>query len=79
MNINVSICKSVSDKWELFDSKRDMAGIGRNFLPLKVLTINKMPSTSKKIDILVKFQYINKHFLGITPGPLCLIVYKAFM
>ena len=28
MNINGSICKSVSEKWELFDSERDMADIG---------------------------------------------------
>ena len=33
MNINGSICKSVSDKWELFDSERDMANFGdENFV-----------------------------------------------
>ena len=43
----------MSEKWELFDSERDVAGIGDEYFALEVLIINKMPSTSKKIDILV--------------------------
>ena len=37
MNINGSICKSVSDKWELFDFERDMADIGDDFFAIKSL------------------------------------------
>ena len=37
MNINGSICKSVSDKWELFDSERDMADIGDEYFALESL------------------------------------------
>ena len=50
MAINGSICKPVSEKSELFDSERDMADIADDTLPLKVLTINKMISSSKTID-----------------------------
>ena len=50
---SVNICKSVSDKWELLDSARDMADIGDEYFALESLEINKMPSTSKKIDIMV--------------------------
>ena len=54
MNINGSICKSVSDKWELFDSERDMADIGDEYFTLERLdNKQKKSSTSKKIDILV--------------------------
>ena len=37
MNINGSICKSVSDKWEIFDSERDMADIGDEYFALESL------------------------------------------
>ena len=37
MNINGSICKSVSDKWEFFDSERDMADIGDEYFALESL------------------------------------------
>ena len=39
MNINGSICKSVSEKWELlvFDFERDMAGIGYEYFALESL------------------------------------------
>ena len=53
MNINGSICKSVSNNWELFDYERDMTDIGDEYFAIEILTINKMPSTIKKIDILV--------------------------
>ena len=37
MNINGSIklCESVSDKWELFDSERDMADIRDEYFALE--------------------------------------------
>ena len=41
MNINGSICKSVSDKWELFDSERDMADIGDEYFALESLDNNQ--------------------------------------
>ena len=37
MNINGSICKSVSDKWELFDSERHMSDIGDEYVALRSL------------------------------------------
>ena len=37
MNINWSICKSVSDKWGLFDSDRDIAHIGDEYFTLESL------------------------------------------
>ena len=54
MNINGSVCKSVSDKWELFDSERDMADIGVEYVALESL-YNKQKALQayKKIDILV--------------------------
>ena len=54
MNVNGSICKSVSGKRELFDSERDMTDIGDEYFALESLD-NKQnaQSTSKKIDILV--------------------------
>ena len=41
MNINESICKSVSAKGELFDSDRDMADIGIKYLALESLDNNQ--------------------------------------
>ena len=43
MNMIGSVCKSVSDKLELFDSERKME---LNILPLKVFTLNKKPPTT---------------------------------
>ena len=37
MNINGSICKLVSGKWELLDSDRDMADIGDEYFALESL------------------------------------------
>ena len=37
MNVNGSICKSVSDKRELFDSERDMTDIGDEYFALESL------------------------------------------
>ena len=37
MNINGSVCKSVSDKLKLFDSERDMADIGVEYFALESL------------------------------------------
>ena len=37
MNMIGSVCKSVSDKWELFDSERDMADIGVEYFTLESL------------------------------------------
>ena len=37
MNVNGSICKSVSDKRELFDSERDMTDIGDKHFALESL------------------------------------------
>ena len=37
MNINWSICKSVSDKWVLFDSEGDMADIGDEYFAIESL------------------------------------------
>ena len=37
MNINESICKSVSDKWELFDSERDITDIRDEYFALESL------------------------------------------
>ena len=53
MNINGSICKSVSGKWELFDSERDMADIGGEYFALESVDDKQYAPASKKIDILV--------------------------
>ena len=37
MNVNGSICKSVSDKRELFDSEGDMTDIGDEYFALESL------------------------------------------
>ena len=37
MNINGSVYKSVSDRWELFDSERDMADIGNKYFAFESL------------------------------------------
>ena len=37
MNINGSICKSESGKWELLDSERDMADIWDEYFALESL------------------------------------------
>ena len=37
MNINWSICKSVKDKWVLFNSERDMVDIGDEYFALERL------------------------------------------
>ena len=37
MNINGSICKSVSDKWKLINSERGMADIGDEYFALESL------------------------------------------
>ena len=37
MNINGYICKSVSDKWELFDSERNIADTGDEYFALESL------------------------------------------
>ena len=37
MNVNGSICKSVCDKWELFDSERDVVDIGDAYFALENL------------------------------------------
>ena len=60
MNINGSICKSVSDKWELFDSEKDLADIRDEcftlesldnkqitLLDILVLTLPKLDKTCK--------------------------------
>ena len=55
MNMIGSVCKSVSDKWELFDSEGDMADIGVEYFALEILYNKQKPPilTNKKIDILV--------------------------
>ena len=47
MNINGSISKSVSDKWELFDSERDMAVIEYEYFALESLD-NKQNALNKQ-------------------------------
>ena len=49
----MGLYQSVSDKWELFDSHKDIVDIGNAYFALESLDNKTNASTSKKINILV--------------------------